>query len=460
MQYNKKMVHVLIAMLLLFCSVVLYFTYFQIFKSSTLANDSANPRTYAREKTVRRGTLYDRNGTAIVESEMHEDGQTRIYPYGSRYALVTGYSHSLFGRTLLENTFNQYILGGGQADFLSTVLGVENTEGADLHLTIDNDLQKTACELLEQNTKKGAVVAIDPSSGEILAMASTPTFDPGALPEDLNALPEGSMLPRHTQGSYVPGSVFKIITAAAALENGLGAEIYDDTEPLYIDGQPIQNFENHIYGEMDLTKAFAKSSNKYFAYIADKLGAEALRNTAEAFGFNQNLSFDIPFVQSTTLKGNPNRTEVAAVGYGQGQTLTSPLHMAMVAATIANDGLMMQPYLVRNAIYGEETVYTAVPTQIRRVVSPSTAQEVGAMMEECVRTGTGQSAGISNISVAAKTGTAEIAGQPDHAWFVAFAPAENPKIALSIVWENSGRQGADCGYMARALIQKWMKANA
>ncbi len=456
MTFNKKAVYVLMAMLILFSGVVLYFTYFQIFKSNALANASDNPRTYAREQTVKRGSIYDRTGICLAESEMYEGGQTRIYPFGDLYAQLIGYSHPQYQRSLLEASFNEYILGGGQADLAKTLLGLEDTEGSDLYLTVDHELQKLAAEKL--GGRKGSVVALDPATGEVLCMVSNPTFDPNTLSEDYEALSEvsGLFYPRATQWNYVPGSVFKIITAAAAIENGLEGTEYDDSEPLYIDGQPIYNYNKNTYGELDLKTAFAKSSNTYFAYMADMLGADKLRDTAEAFGFNQEIPFDIPFRKSQTLLGSPERTEVAAVGYGQGQTTTSPLHMAMIAAAIANDGVMMEPYVVKYAEADGETVYQKSSRIWQRAISATAAQKMGELMEACVLEGTGQGARISGISVAAKTGTAEVEGQKDHAWFVAYAPAENPQIALAIVLENSGTTGSACAPMARDLILNWV----
>lgn len=457
MTFNKKAVYVLMTMLILFCGVVLYFTYFQIFKSADLANASGNPRTFSREQSVKRGSIYDRTGVCLVESEMEEGGQKRIHHFDSLYAQLIGFSHPRYQRSLIEASYNAYILGGGEDSFAETLLGIENTEGADLHLTVDHQLQTLAAEKL--GSQKGAVVALDPMTGEVLCMVSNPTYNPNTLSEDYDALSQtsGVFYPRATDWNYVPGSIFKMITAAAAIENGMEGTVYEDTEPLYIEGHPIYNYGKKNYGTLDLETAFSKSSNTYFAYLADMLGAEKLRKTAEAFGFNAEIPFDIPFRQSKTLEGTPSKTEVAAVGYGQGQTTTSPLHMAMITAAIANDGIMLQPYVVDRAEKDGETLYAASRRILQRAVSSTTAQKVGKLMETCVKNGTASGAYINDITVAAKTGTAETEGQKDHAWFVAYAPAENPKIALAIVLENSGLTGSACAGMARDLISAWIR---
>lgn len=444
-------------MLILFCGVVLYFTYFQIFKSSELANASTNPRTFSREQSVKRGSIYDRNGVCLVESEMTEDGQKRVHHYESLYAQLIGYSHPRYQRSLLEASFNSYILGGAEADFVETLLGTEDEEGSDLYLTIDHSLQEKAADLL--GGKKGAIVALDPITGEVLSMVSNPTYNPNTLSEDYEKLSEtsGMFYPRATQWNYAPGSVFKIITAAAAIENGLDGTVYEDNEPLYIDGHPIYNYGKKQYGTLDLETAFAKSSNTYFAHLADLLGAEKLRKTAENFGFNTEIPFDIPFRESKTLLGSPGKAEVAAVGFGQGQTTTTPLHMAMVAAAIANDGIMMRPYVVERAEKDGKAVFEGSGQILRRAASSYAAQKVGELMQKAVESGTAQGVSISGISVAAKTGTAETEGQKDHAWFVSYAPAENPKIALAIVLENSGLTGSDCAWMAREMILHYLR---
>jgi len=459
MTFNKKVVYVLILMLTLFCGMALYFSYFQIFKSPALAGKSGNPRTYAREQSIRRGTIYDRNDVILAESEMHADGQTRVYKFNRLYSQLIGYSSIRYGRTLLEDSFNRYLLGGGaDGDLLGTLLGADIHEGANLHLTIDNDLQLLAAEQL--GDRNGAVVALDPATGEVLAMVSKPWFNPNTLENDYEALSktEGMFYPRATNWNYVPGSVFKIVTAAAAVENGMENLVYEDTGTHTIDGQEIHNYDNKVYGKLDLDTAFAKSSNTYFANLADVLGEEKLKKTARNFGFNKEIDFDIPLRKSTTLTGSPSRTEVAAVGYGQGETETTPLHMAMICAAIANDGVMMEPYVVQSAERDGNILYEKNSKILNRAVSVTTARRVGEMMQKCVESGTGTGVKINGISVAAKTGTAEVGeNKKDHAWFVAYAPVENPKIAVAIVLENAGTTGAACAPMARNIIQKYMQ---
>lgn len=455
MTFNKKVVYVLLLMLALFCCVVLYFSYFQIFKSDDIYSHSGNRRL----QSVQRGSIYDRNGELLAESVQKGDEQIRSYPHGKLYAQVIGYNDVIYDSSLLESSFSKYLVGSGAGDsLLASLMGVDGDRGADVYLTIDHNLQKKAYELLQNRT--GAIVAMDPSTGEILCMASCPTFDPSTLKENFDALEASDdklWLPRATNIDYVPGSVFKIITAAAAVENGLDTMIYEDTGVFLVDGQEIHNYNNRVYGELDLRQAFAKSSNTYFAKLATELGADALRNTAERFGFNKPHSFDYPVFQSVTLAGSPSDTQLAAVGYGQGDTLTTPLHMATVVSAIANGGSLMEPYVVSRARQDGKLLYEKKPTVQNRAVSVTAAQTVGELMVECVNSGTASGAAISGIQVAAKTGTAEVEGKPDHAWFTAYAPAENPRISLAIVLENSGTTGAACAGMARSLILSYLQ---
>lgn len=459
MTFNKKVIYVLIVMLTLFCGLVLYFSYFQIFESTRLANAGTNPRTYAKEQSIQRGSIYDRNGECLAYSEFSDGKQTRVYPFNRLYSQLIGYSHPRFGRTLLEDTQNRYLLGGGvETGVLDAILGIEVTEGADVTLTVDNELQLLAADLL--GNQKGAICAIEPSTGKVLTMVSKPWFNPNTLATDWDALhtEDGVFVPRATSGLYPPGSAMKIITAAAAAENMLDGEIYEDTGKLVIDGQEIVNYNKKVYGTLDMDTAFAKSSNTYFAYIADMLGKDKLQKTAENFYFNRPIPFDIPLKTSTLLK-NHSRNNVAAVGYGQGDTLTTPLHMAMIAATIANDGVMMQPYVVDKTHTPDgKKIHENTPKILTRSISPMSANRVEEMMCACVREGTGTGAQISGITVAGKTGTAEVGGdKKDHAWFVAYAPVENPKIAVSIVLENAGTTGAACTQLAARLIRSYLK---
>lgn len=457
MTYNKKMVHVLILMLVLFCGMVLYFSYFQIFKSPALAGKGTNPRTYVREQSIKRGSILDRDGEVLAESEMTADGQNRKYPYNRLYAQLIGYSDKRYGRFLLEDSFNRYLLGGSQEDdILGSLLGADVSEGANVTLTVDHDLQLRAAELL--GDRKGAVAAIDPKTGEVLCLVSKPWFNPNTLSEEYETLSQtdGIFFPRATNWNYVPGSVFKIITAASAVENGMESYTYEDTGTFLADGHEIHNYNEKVYGMLDIDTAFAKSSNTYFASLASELGADKLRKTAKAFGFGKEIPFDIPLRKSQTL-GEETEAMVASVGYGQGDTVVTPLHMAMVAGTIANDGVMMEPYVVKKAVRDGKLLYNKESKISGRAVSVSTAQCVGKMMEACVESGTGSGAAISDIRVAAKTGTAEVGDGKDHAWFVAYAPAENPRIAISVVWENAGTTGASCAPMVKNLIETYLK---
>ncbi len=459
MTFNKKIIVVLALMLTLFCGVTLYFSYFQIFKSPALSGHSENPRTVAQEMRKKRGSVYDRDGEVLAKSEMTADGQKRVYPFNRLYSQLIGFSSNRYGRTLLEDTYNRYLLGGGADNALTEALfGYAGEKGADLHLTVEHDLQLLAANLL--GDRRGSVVAMDPASGEILCMVSKPWFDANTISQNYETLSEeaGNFFPRATDWNYVPGSVFKIITAASALENGLENTEYEDTGTFTVDGYDIHNYGEKVYGLLDMDTAFSKSSNTYFASLATTLGEKALRETAKNFYFGREIPFDIPVRKSTTLTGHPTATDVAAVGYGQGDTEVTPLHMAMITSAIANDGVMMAPYVVKSAEADGSILYKKESRILNRAVSVTTARRIADMMEKCASEGTAAGVAIPDITVCAKTGTAEVGeGQKDHAWFVAYAPRENPEIAVSIVLENAGTTGSACAYMAKSLISSYLQ---
>lgn len=344
-------------------------------------------------------------------------------------------------------------------------------------MTIDDRLQQVAAEALGH--EKGSIVAIEPSTGKILAMVSYPTFDSNTVSEnwaELNSDDENSpLLNRATQGLYPPGSTFKIITAASALEVStkymdFNFKCTGDTK---FGDSILHCYDGKAHGKVDMTSAFAKSCNGYFATVAEEIGNDQLIKTATDFGFNTDLNFPLEYKKASfALKSNSDVKELAATAIGQGKTLTSPLFMAMVTSAIANNGSIMQPYIVDHIETPSGGVRNrTLPTKLLQACDSSTAHKIADMMCEVVRSGTATNASFSvsgkaqvvdkdkvvsdsaitsgaidikqgkysgKITVAAKTGTAENASGDDHAWFVAFAPAEDPQIAVAVILENAG----------------------
>jgi len=247
MNVDRRIIHVLVLVSALFLSLMAYLTYFELFEKDKIMTNSYNRRQYEEEEKTLRGSIYDRNGTVLAKSEIREDKQERIYPYGSLYSHVIGYNSKKYGKSLIEAKFNAYLLGTNESSLvfnLKNKLTGSEREGNDLYLSIDHELQALASKLM--GNKKGSVVALDPKTGEVLAMVSKPDFDPreGKLAENWNNMvedEEAPFLPRAIQGLYVPGSTYKVVVGAAAIENGLDSRIFEDKGAITVDGKKISN---------------------------------------------------------------------------------------------------------------------------------------------------------------------------------------------------------------------------
>ncbi|HHV98802.1 MAG TPA: penicillin-binding protein 2 [Clostridiaceae bacterium] len=466
----NRIIYALVAVCILFFSLVAYLTYFELFQKNKIINNSYNRRQFEMEEKTLRGSILDRNGTVLAESEFSGEKQVRKYPYGSIYSHVIGYSSRKYGKSLIEAKYNDYLLGVNES---STVFNLRDKlsggtkEGNNIYLSIDHELQTLANELMKN--KKGAVVALDPKTGEILAMISKPDFDPNEqkLEENWKSMVESEEAPfltRATQGLYTPGSTFKVLTVASALENGMENNTYKDSGSVVIDGKEISNFGGKAYGEINLKTALAVSSNTVFASIGVELGEENLRSISERAGIGEKLPFDIPVSKSVFQYKNMSKTDMAAVGMGQGKILMTPLHMAMVSAAIANDGIMIKPSLVSRIETHKGTVLKKhKPDELYRVMDEYIAAKINEMMQEVVNNGTGKNASIKGIKVAGKTGTAENEltsrqKNKEHAWFIGFAPADDPRIAVAVILEYSGSTGGSAAApIARELISAWLK---
>jgi len=467
---NRKIINVLIIMSLLFLALISYLTYFELFIKDDIISSSYNRRQWEREDKTVRGIIYDRNGVALAQSEIKGDQQERIYPFGSLYSHVIGYNSVTYGKSLLEAKYNSELLNinllNPVTDLRDKLTGNKSL-GNNLYLTIDHDLEKRAAELF--GNRDGAVVALNPQTGEILALVSKPDFDPNKkrLEEKWSELveaEEGPLLPRATQGLYVPGSTFKVAVSLMAIEKGLGSRTYEDTGSIIIDGKRIENQGNKSYGTLDLEHALAVSSNTVFATIGVELGTENLKDLVQQIGIGKKISFDIPVSNSRFSYQNMSKTDQAAVGMGQGKILVTPLQMALITGGIANKGVVMEPYLVDRIVTANGFILKdRNPDHYFRLADQSLAEQVKDMMVTVVKTGTGRNAGISGIKVAGKTGTAQneltaLGENKEHAWFIGFAPAENPQIAVAVILEYSGSTGGQAAApIARELMAKWLK---
>ena len=443
---NKRLVFVMIFFVILFMFLTLYLVYFQLFKAKAIADDSHNRRLWLNEDLVKRGSIYDRNGNVLAYSQKDESGkQVRIYNYPESSAPVTGYSSTTYGKTGIEKSYNKELLaisGENFSQFRKMV--VKNDTGNDLHLSIDQNIQNIVFNYLKGY--KGSCVVMNPSTGQVLAMVSTPSFNPNTLDNDWNNLiqtTDGRLVNRATQGLYRPGSAFKIVTAASILDNKIDTG-YNDEGSEIVQGYEIKNYGDQVFGSLDLRRAFINSANTYFANKAINLGKDELAKTSENFAFNKDYKFDLDKNKSVIPFKDLNEADLAMTGFGYGKTQITPLHMTMVTSAIANNGLMMKPRIVDKITNKEgDTVFEAEEEILSKATSEKTANTIRDLMVEVVNSGTGRAAYLDWVQLAGKTGTADKADGNIDAWFVGFAPAYEPKIAFAIVIEDSQGTGGE-----------------
>ncbi|MDI3481719.1 MAG: penicillin-binding protein [Tepidanaerobacteraceae bacterium] len=448
----------------LFISLIVYMSYFTAYERDRLIQSSYNRRLWEQEDKVLRGTIYDAKGRPLADTVVEGNIKKRVYPGGEAFGPLIGYSDRRFGRAGLEDALNSELLGVAEKDPMvllrQKILGVSD-RGSGVYLTIDSQLQGTAYRLFRG--RRGALVAMDPSTGALLAVVSSPGYDAENLSNKWEGLldnPDKPLINRATQGLYPPGSAFKIITLAAALTSHPEIEKKTYYTPGYvkINGRIIRDYEHLRPGDYDLRAAFRYSCNTVFIQIGQEVGPDNLFSMAEAFGFNAKLDTDIPIATSTMPKPPAlgGEVELAEDSIGQGKILATPLQMARVASVIASGGKLATPYIVQKVVspLGFEKSYNV--QMPREVLDKTVADKVKALMVDVVKNGTGRPAGINGITVAGKTGSAENPHGKTHAWFVGFAPAENPKIAVAAVVENAGSGGANAGPIVKQVILQYI----
>jgi peptidoglycan glycosyltransferase len=483
---DRQIRRLALAFLVLFVLVFAQINYIQVFAASRLANHPANQRLLLQEYNVDRGAILARDARTILAASQPTEGRLkyrREYPEGALYTHVTGYYSVVFGRAGLEASQNEY-LSGRAAELLPQNLADEilgrDKQGATVVTTIDPRLQRAAQQAL--GSFRGGVVALDPRDGAVLALVANPSFNPNPLAShnpgrvrrahrQLVRDPEKPLLSRAHQELFPPGSTFKIVTAAAALENGMRPET-SFPNPLRLElpntDEEIENFGgSHCLGgasRITLAQALQISCNVAFGRIGLELGAEKLVEQAERFGFNQQVDLEVPYAEGS-IPPAPEFAQalsfVATSAIGQQDVRANPMQMALVAAAIANRGIQMAPRLVEEIRDPSGRVIKTVgPRELGRSISARTAAELTAMMVSVVEAGTGTAAQIPGLRVAGKTGTAEIPGGEPHAWFVSFAPANNPRIVVAVVVLNGGDLGNEAtgGRVAAPIAKAVLEA--
>jgi peptidoglycan glycosyltransferase len=475
---NAPLRRVAISVLVLFTLLIVNVNYIQVVRAEKLRQDPGNTRVLTEEYGRERGSIVVA-GNEIARSVRTDDRLTylRQYPEGPLYAPVTGYYSVIYNKSGMELAGNDVLAGTDGRLKLRRVTDLftgRDPKGGDVVLTLDPAVQKAAMEGLGDVT--GAVVALDPSTGAILGLASTPTFDPNrlsshepaAIREYAEQLDAADPDPTRNQAigeRYAPGSVFKVIVSAAALANGYTPETpvpAPDVLTLPGTSTTLKNFNNSSCNggaDQPLIDALTISCNTAFAQLGIDLGEDKVRDMAEAFGMDGER-MDIPLKVSGSSVGDIG--DAAALGQssiGQHSVVMTPLQAAMVAAAVANDGSLMKPYLVDQLRAPDLTVIEETdPEELSRPVSEDVADQLTEMMTSVVEKGSGRKAQIQGVRVGGKTGTAQTGGDtPDHNWFVGFAPADDPKIAVAVFVANGGGTGGDISApIARQVIEAYL----
>ncbi len=467
---QQNLARVAYALLTLFGVQVLGLTYWQIARSNELWSSPGNRRPALFENRVARGGLYDRNGEPIARSKVIGSKQKRETHDPLANAHVVGYLSAKYGRAGLEGKYDAELSGLRRAwtwqDMQDWLVG-EPRRGNDVFLTLDRRLQVAAFKALGK--RRGAVVAVAPATGEVLALVSAPSYDPDRLDADwkrLNADANKPLVARATQGLYPPGSAFKAVTYAVNAERGavpLGTT-YECNGTLQLDKYVVHESEGHAHGRVDLPRALAKSCNLAFAQIAMSLGATEFERSAHHFGLGERIAFDLPLTTSF-LRQERNvmtRNQLAQSGFGQGQVTVTPMQMALAIGTIANGGVLMEPQLVREVrTYEGKALRRFPPRAVRQVIKPEAAQSTLDAM--ALTTTVGTAAGMFDrlpFTVGGKTGTAQNPHGRPHAWFVCVAPANAPKIAVAVLIENAGYGARAAAPVARRMLEEWSVGGA
>jgi peptidoglycan glycosyltransferase len=464
-----------------FVVLVAAVTYHQLVVGPDYRDDPRNVRVATGRTGRERGTIITADGVVVAVSEADPDDPLsfrRSYPEGALYSHTVGSTTLLFGSRGLESSYAGDLVSDRDATIsgvISALIGGD-VRPQGLRLTIEHDLQEAAREAL--GGQRGAVVALDPSTGAVLAMVSVPDFDPNslvggsagpagaALEED----PAEPLLNRATSAAYPPGSTFKIITAASAFEAGIASPGTPFPNPVELElpgsTATISNFDDQACGpgtEVPLSTAFIRSCNTIFGQLGMDVGAEQLVGTAESFGFNAEIPIDIPSIASSIPAADTFEFDIpglAQSAIGQRDVRATPLQMALAAAAVANDGQIMVPYLVGEVFNAEGVVQqSAEPVVWVRATSPGAAASLSDLMEGVVTSGTGRRASVPGVRIAGKTGTAEVPEEPPHAWFVGYGPIQpepgERQIALAVLVESGGDAGeaATGGTVAAPIAQ-------
>ena len=485
---NVQLRRVALFAMALIAALIAGTTYWQTWATASLTDRQDNAIARVAQFTIRRGLVYASDGKTLLAANRvaRVKGETfyfRRYPSGDLAADVVGYSTAVRARAGLEQSMNDYLTASNAN--LRTIfdkLKGATVTGNSLVLTLDAKAQRTAIDALGSHC--GAAVALEPSTGKVLVMATAPTYDPNLVEGHFGRIertkaecsPAGPLLNRATSGLYAPGSAFKVVTAAAALDTGTFKPDSTFNDPGYCIeyGKKVSNFADQsgpeVFGRVTFSQALQHSINAVFCQIGKKVGPLTVLDYARRFGFYSVPPLETPSSERAAsglydhgrlfFPKHAYQVDPGRLAFGQERMQVTPLQMAMVAATIANKGVVMQPYVVdRVTAPGGGIVTRTQPQDLGHAVKPETAAELTAMMEAVVTGGTGTAAQIPGVRVAGKTGTAETGvAHRNTTWFIAFAPADAPKVAVAVVLENqSGVGGTTAAPIAKTIMEALLR---
>jgi peptidoglycan glycosyltransferase len=456
---RRRIIVITYAFIIVFLILAVQEARIQIVDRAAIQQRAGDPRR--AQSLAHRGELLDATGLPLAQSK----GSRRIYSAGPALAHVVGYSSSVYGESGLESSLDSILSprdpSSDQFTGLGSLFGQRKQQpkpaGGKVILTLRRDIAQAVDQALPANVR-GAVVVLDPRTGAVLAAVNRPTFNPNRLAADwskLRSRADSPLLDRSFDGLYPPGSTFKMLTASAALDSGTFSVDDGFRDPGYfnIGNFTVHNAEGEASGYQSLVGAFAHSSNVDFAQIGLKLGVDTFYQYLHRFRVGDDAALSLPVSRDEIPPANSvSDGELAQMSFGQGSLAVTPLRMALIAATIANGGSLMRPLIVKEFQPAGRPPIRTVPVNWGTPISKPTADAVREMMIDVVKYGTGTAAGMSNVVVAGKTGTATHPGGAPDAWFVCFAPARAPRLVVAVVIEDAGYGGAVAAPIARNIL--------
>jgi peptidoglycan glycosyltransferase len=469
---NKPVLRLYVLVVLLFGVLVAFTSRWTVFEAEALRDNELNRRELLQEQKIRRGTIRSADGKVLARAVPRQgDTWGRRYPTGALFAHAIGYSYTSIGRAGLERSRND-VLTGERTELVTafeSILGRSN-EGDDIRTTLDSRAQQVALDALEASGHRGALVALGTKTGRVLAMASSPSYDPNGLGDRatfarLNRDEENApLVNRATQNGYPPGSTMKVVTAAAALDSGRyrpDSQV-DGSNGKRISGVPLNNFGGEDFGSIDLTFALTNSVNTVWAEVGEKLGGRTMQRYMERFGFYAEPPVDYPDEQMSAsgvrkrgdlVPVTDDSVDVGRVAIGQGDLFATPLQMASVAQTVGNGGARLEPHIMARSIDPDgRTVDEVGPEEAEQAISRQTARDLTGMMTKVVEEGTGTAAALQGVDVAGKTGTAELNTEGlNQPWFMCFTP--DVAVAITLERFQGGTGGVDAAPIAKAVLR-------